>query len=105
MPEEERKDLVRICFQIELAHWFYLDFYCAEENSKLKSCGMKEFAAHIFRHIPFLKAHVSRIDSVIEQWREYKQNVPTYGAIVLNDDLTKVFIANNNQKRYKIIID
>ena len=27
VPEEERKDLIRICFQIELAHWFYEDEY------------------------------------------------------------------------------
>jgi mRNA-decapping enzyme subunit 2 len=48
---EERKDLVRICFQIELAHWYYLDFYCADDKAenKLKPCGMKEFTAHMFQ--------------------------------------------------------
>nr|XP_012220436.1 PREDICTED: m7GpppN-mRNA hydrolase [Linepithema humile] len=95
VPEEERKDLVRICFQIELAHWFYLDFYCTEENPKLKSCSMKEFATHIFKHIPFLKPHVQHIDAVLEQWREYKQNVPTFGAIVLNEDMTKVLLVQS----------
>jgi mRNA-decapping enzyme subunit 2 len=51
VPVEERKDLVRICFQIELAHWYYLDFYCADDKSesKLKPCGMKEFTAHMFQ--------------------------------------------------------
>lgn len=43
VPEEERKDVIRICFQVELAHWFYLDFYCPE-NQFLKPCGMREFA-------------------------------------------------------------
>lgn len=43
IPEEERQDLIRIFFQIELAHWFYLDFYC-EENADLKQCGIKEFS-------------------------------------------------------------
>lgn len=95
VPEEERKDLVRICFQIELAHWFYLDFYCTEENPKLKSCNMKDFATHIFQHIPFLKPHVQRIDAVLEEWREYKQNVPTFGAIVLNEDMTKVLLVQS----------
>ena len=28
VSEEERSDLIRIFFQIEIAHWFYLDFYC-----------------------------------------------------------------------------
>ncbi|XP_011499101.1 PREDICTED: m7GpppN-mRNA hydrolase [Ceratosolen solmsi marchali] len=95
IPEEERKDHIRICFQIELAHWFYLDFYCTEEDSKLKSCGMKEFTTHIFRHIPFLKPHVPRVDVILDQWREYKQNVPTFGAIVLNEDLTKVLLVQS----------
>lgn len=95
IPEEERKDHIRICFQIELAHWFYLDFYCNEDNPKLKSCGMKEFTLHIFRHIPYLKPHVARVDAIYEQWREYKQNVPTFGAIVFNEDLTKVLLVQS----------
>ncbi|XP_011299146.1 m7GpppN-mRNA hydrolase isoform X1 [Fopius arisanus] len=96
VPEEGRKDLVRICFQIELAHWFYIDFYCTEENPRnLQSCGMKEFATHIFKHIPFLQPNLSRIDSVLDQWREYKQSVPTFGAIVLNEDMTKVLLVQN----------
>ncbi|XP_034181460.1 decapping mRNA 2 [Osmia lignaria lignaria] len=95
VPEEERKDLVRICFQIELAHWFYLDFYCTDENPKLRPCSMREFATHIFHHIPFLKPHVANIDNILDQWREYKQNVPTFGAIVLNEDLTKVLLVQS----------
>jgi hypothetical protein len=33
-PEEEFESLDRICFQIELAHWFYEDFY-REHNLSL----------------------------------------------------------------------
>ena len=43
IPEEERQDLIRIFFQVELAHWFYLDFYC-EENQELKPVGIKDFS-------------------------------------------------------------
>jgi mRNA-decapping enzyme subunit 2 len=32
IPEEERHDLIRIFFQIEIAHWFYLDFYCSNDD-------------------------------------------------------------------------
>lgn len=56
---------------------------------------MKEFATHIFNHIPFLKQHVQRIDYILEQWKEYKMNVPTFGAILLNEDLTKVLLVQN----------
>ena len=44
IPEEERQDLIRVFFQIELAHWFYLDFYC-QENPELKARGIKDFSS------------------------------------------------------------
>lgn len=95
MPEDQRKDIIRICFQMELAHWFYLDFYCTEENKDLKPCGIKEFAALMFQHIPFLRKHCANIDSVIDKWREYKSSVPTYGAILLNLDCSKVLLVQS----------
>lgn len=42
IPEEERKDIVRLCFQIETAHWFYVDFY-RQEQPDLPPCGLKDF--------------------------------------------------------------
>lgn len=50
VPENERQNLIRVCFQIELAHWFYLDFYCVAQKQK---CGIKQFAFQLFqvRHI------------------------------------------------------
>lgn len=53
VPVEERSDFIRICFQIELAHWFYLDFYCSAEDTRLVPCGIKQFAFHIF-HVKYL---------------------------------------------------
>jgi len=43
VPEEESRDPIRLLFQVELAHWFYLDFYCPE-HSELRPCTVKEFA-------------------------------------------------------------
>lgn len=91
VPEEERKDLIRICFQIELANWFYLDFYCVEE-SWLRPCSMKEFTKLIFHHIPFLREHADRVDSILEDWRAYKMAVPTYGAILLDAEMENVLL-------------
>merc|ERR1712018_196932 len=64
MGEEERKDLIRICFQIELAHWFYVDEY-VKDGSKLKSCSIREFAEHMFRHISFLRVHADNVNQVL----------------------------------------
>ncbi|XP_068622616.1 m7GpppN-mRNA hydrolase [Battus philenor] len=95
LPPEDRGNLVRICFQIELAHWFYLDYYCTDESKRLNPCGIREFAAHIFQHVPQLREHVSSLDAVLDNWREYKQTVPTYGAILLDTELTHVLLVQS----------
>ena len=92
MREEERRDLVRVCFLIEQAHWFYIDFYVNESKYKLAQSNMKEFAAHIFQHIPFLREHADRVDEIVDEWKEYKLAVPTYGAIILNTFMDKVLL-------------
>ncbi|XP_063382952.1 m7GpppN-mRNA hydrolase [Cydia fagiglandana] len=95
LPESERGDLVRICFQMELAHWFYLDYYCTDEAHNLHPCGIRDFAQHIFQHVPTLREHLTNLDSVLENWREYKQTVPTYGAILLDQELTHVLLVQS----------
>nr|ACO14725.1 mRNA-decapping enzyme 2 [Caligus clemensi] len=96
VPESQRKDIIRICFQLELAYWFYLDFY-VENNLRhtyegLSSCSMREFSEHMFRHIGFLREHVDQVGEILEEWKIYKLAVPTYGAIILNTDLTHILL-------------
>ncbi|XP_004531625.1 mRNA decapping complex subunit 2 [Ceratitis capitata] len=99
VPDMELNNLIRICFQIELAHWFYLDFFCASggdqqlqseegiKKKKLPSCGIKQFAIQIFQHISFLRDHLSSIDKILDDWKNYKLSVPTFGAILISEDL------------------
>ncbi|XP_055314962.1 m7GpppN-mRNA hydrolase [Sitodiplosis mosellana] len=96
IPDNDRSNFVRICFQIELAHWFYLDFYCTgEENHALVPCGIKQFASHIFNHIPFLSLHVKSLDNILQEWKQYKMSVPTYGAILMTSDLKHVLLVQS----------
>jgi mRNA-decapping enzyme subunit 2 len=92
IPQEERKDVIRVCFHIELAHWFYIDYYCAEANNTLPKCQYKEFARIIFSNVPFLQQHLPDLDGTIERWRDYKMAVPTYGAILLDEELDNVLL-------------
>lgn len=92
IPEEERQDLIRVFFQIELAHWFYLDFYCVE-NAELKTCGIKDFSAQVFKHCPFLSGHAGEVGKILENWKSYKMTVPTYGAIILDPEMKHVLLA------------
>jgi mRNA-decapping enzyme subunit 2 len=50
---------------------------------------------NVIQHIPFLKPHSKNLESVLEQWRDYKQAVPTYGAILLNEDLSQVLLVQS----------
>ncbi|XP_068694461.1 m7GpppN-mRNA hydrolase-like [Montipora foliosa] len=88
IPEEERRDIVRLCFQVETAHWFYVDFY-RQEHPELPTCGLKDFTKIIFEQFSFLNKSGENIDEVFENWKKYKYSVPVYGAILLNQNLDK----------------
>ena len=55
-------------FQLELAHWFYLDEYVSSDSNKktgeLRSCTIREFAFHMFKHVRFLRCHVERVRTI-----------------------------------------
>ncbi|XP_053267161.1 m7GpppN-mRNA hydrolase [Pleuronectes platessa] len=91
IPSEERDNAIRVCFQIELAHWFYLDF-CMQNTPGAPSCGIRDFAKAVFHHCPFLLPHGEDVQKVLEQWKEYKMGVPTYGAIILDESLENVLL-------------
>lgn len=91
IPSEERDNAIRVCFQIELAHWFYLDF-CMQNTPGAPHCGIRDFAKAVFQHCPFLLPHGEDVQKVLEQWKEYKMGVPTYGAIILDESLEKVLL-------------
>uniref|UniRef100_A0A663MVS1 m7GpppN-mRNA hydrolase n=1 Tax=Athene cunicularia TaxID=194338 RepID=A0A663MVS1_ATHCN len=85
IPSEERDNAIRVCFQIELAHWFYLDFYM-QNTPGLPQCGIRDFAK---ADILFVTDYVQK---VLDEWKEYKMGVPTYGAIILDETLENVLL-------------
>lgn len=94
-PDGELSDLIRLFFQIELAHWFFLDFYCTQEENLIFSCGLKQFALNIFEHIPFLNHHVPNLNVILEEWKLYKMSVPTYGTILLTSDMQQCLLVQS----------
>lgn len=91
IPKQERNDLIRVLFQLELAHWHYLDFICAKQPA-LPRHNFTKFCVIIFRHIPFLNQYLPDLDSHIAQWKDYKLAVPTCGAILLDQSLNYVLL-------------
>ena len=47
----------------------------------------------------YYRIHADNVDQVLENWRDYKLAVPTYGAIILNQDLTKVLLVQGYWSR------
>ncbi|MBN3284214.1 DCP2 hydrolase, partial [Polyodon spathula] len=46
----------------------------------------------LFNHCPFLLPHGEDVQKVLDQWKEYKMGVPTYGAIILDETLENVLL-------------
>eukprot|EP01118_Nematostelium_gracile_P001445 TRINITY_DN11487_c0_g1_i1.p1 TRINITY_DN11487_c0_g1~~TRINITY_DN11487_c0_g1_i1.p1 ORF type:complete len:393 (-),score=92.59 TRINITY_DN11487_c0_g1_i1:20-1135(-) len=93
IPAEELQSLERICFHLEAAHWFYEDFY-REQNKKLTSYSLKDFARLMFWHCPLLKPHMTNnsFDQIFESFTHYKVRVPVCGGVILNGNMDKVLL-------------
>nr|CAG4643270.1 EOG090X07NG [Ilyocryptus agilis] len=98
IPAEQREDLVRVLFAVELAHWFFIDFYCEDYND-LHVCNIKEFAQQIFQHCPFLRDYVHHLDAILSRWRGYKLSVPTYGAVLIDPTYEHVLLVRGFYNR------
>jgi 8-oxo-dGTP pyrophosphatase MutT (NUDIX family) len=88
LPQTELAIPERVCFQAELAHWFYEDFY-REEDPSLPSLPFRTFCLRLFQHCPSLRHYLSNWEDVLKRFIEYKTQVPVCGAIILNPTLTK----------------
>lgn len=114
IPAEQREDLVRVLFAVELAHWFFIDFYC-EDSNDLHVCNIKDFAQQgnrsstcrsstlflilVFLHCPFLRDYVHNLDAILSRWRGYKLSVPTYGAVLIDPTYEHVLLVRGFYNR------
>uniref|UniRef100_A0A915N064 mRNA-decapping enzyme 2 n=1 Tax=Meloidogyne javanica TaxID=6303 RepID=A0A915N064_MELJA len=96
IPENEKNDQIRVCFHIELAHWFYLDIYCPDNAEppaeNCKKVGFHQFVRQVFYKCDYLDKWRSSIDMIIDAFRQYKSSVPTYGVIMLDPTLNYVLL-------------
>ncbi|KAK0417147.1 hypothetical protein QR680_012853 [Steinernema hermaphroditum] len=90
LPDEEINDRIRFCFQLEQAHWYYVDFYC-DGDSEL---SLRDFAKQICSRSgdPRLVSYGKNIDSMINSFHQYKQNIPVNGVALLDKTFTYVLL-------------
>lgn len=98
IPECERDNMIRLMFQVELAHWFYIDFHRVQ-NPSLPEMKLPQFTARIFVAYPFLLKGDDNASQLITRWREYKRSVPTYGAIICNKKLTHCILVQGSSEK------
>lgn len=86
---------------MELAYWFYLDYY-AGDGSGLPNLSMRDFTHALFAHIPGLRKYSKRTDDIIATWKQFKFAVPTFGCILVGDRrLTGTMIQKPNRCKMK----
>ncbi|TVY50880.1 mRNA decapping complex subunit 2 [Lachnellula cervina] len=98
LPEDDLKDIPRICFQVEEAQWYYEDFIRALDPS-LPSMSLRNFCLRIFAHCPLLSSfsqgHHMR---AFEDFLAYKTRVPVRGAVMLNANMDSVVLVKGWKK-------
>ncbi|XP_063674123.1 m7GpppN-mRNA hydrolase-like [Bolinopsis microptera] len=91
-------DPIRLCFAIEMGHWFYLD-YIRPSDPTLPDCSVEVFAKACFRHMPSLLQPHREANLVLKQWRDFKRKVPVYGAMLITPDRKQVLLVEGNSTR------
>jgi mRNA-decapping enzyme subunit 2 len=93
VPQDYRKDNMRVFFEIEMAHWFYMDNYCDNQDfPDCKNIGFKDFSRLIFQQCGYLKSRSNQCDKLLDEFYLYKQHIPTNGAIMIDKSLEYVLL-------------
>lgn len=74
----------------EKAYWHYLDIML-EESSPLKKVRFKDFCETLFREIP-QSFGLRTYETYNIKFQQYTQNIPVYGAILLNSAMDKLLL-------------
>uniref|UniRef100_A0A915ERI7 mRNA-decapping enzyme 2 n=1 Tax=Ditylenchus dipsaci TaxID=166011 RepID=A0A915ERI7_9BILA len=63
-----------------------------QEHPDCRNIGFKEFVRQVFYKCDYLQKWKNNVESIIEEFRFYKSNVPTYGLVLLDSTLNYVLL-------------
>lgn len=89
-PDSELGDRITLCFLMELAYWFYLDEY-VEEDDSLNNIKFDPFAQQLLHRVG-IKLETGTVEDLLQEFRDFKLRVPTYGGLLLNHDQSHVLL-------------
>lgn len=90
-------DINKICFQIELAHWYYIDELVPKY--KVPKLKLNDFFELVFRNYKKLKTVNSSSSSIYQNWLKFKTKIPVYGAIMIDKNMNKVILVQSYNSR------
>ena len=99
-PENEYTENNRFLFLIELAHWFYLDYWQKQLPYLPKITNFKQFIEMFVNEIEWKSFDMKNIDLRITEWETYKRKIPVVGAILLNEEMTHVVRVRQSKGSY-----
>lgn len=81
----------RILLVIEIAHWYYLDYF-QKEYPDLKPMNFATFARRMFDEYPPLHSFVPKFQVMLSAMKDYKRNIPVCGGVILNPQMNRVLL-------------
>jgi len=104
LPSEEVPTYERLYGHIQKAHWYYEDYYVDEdETNSIPSLSGKEFARLMFERCPLLANYKGEHSTFHQDFKKYMASIPVYGALLMNQDMTKlVLVCNYSGKSWMI---
>lgn len=90
VPPEDSALIERLLFQVEEAHWFYLDFV-RQINPNLLLMKKKLFSQSLLEKCPLFWKWGDPVEA-LAKFGKYKSTIPVRGVALMNQDLTKVVL-------------
>eukprot|EP01053_Blabericola_migrator_P008785 Blabericola_migrator_1__8784@NODE_462_length_8278_cov_282_498843_g361_i0_p1_GENE_NODE_462_length_8278_cov_282_498843_g361_i0NODE_462_length_8278_cov_282_498843_g361_i0_p1_ORF_typecomplete_len877_score121_40NUDIX/PF00293_28/5_7e16DCP2/PF05026_13/3_3e15_NODE_462_length_8278_cov_282_498843_g361_i051687798 len=94
LPSSLLSDHVHYHFQVQEAHWWYVDFWYDKYPFRLPNITLKSFGLLLWELFPMLQEFipVQARGRLLRDWVEYCRTIPLRGAIILNPGWTKVLL-------------
>ncbi|KAK2714935.1 hypothetical protein QYM36_009814 [Artemia franciscana] len=92
MTEEDKKDMDKVCNNIQLLYWSLHDSNYTNllVSQRFRDC--KRFMHFIFEQDRVLKSHVSKVNTIYNKWQRQRAAIKTYGCILINKTCDKVVL-------------
>ena len=91
LPKDHPPSVERLFIQLQQAYWFYEDFM-VDSFEHLPHLSERRFSLELFERNPVLKHYKDNHADYMKRFREYLHSIPAYGAIMFNEDLSKVLL-------------